>query len=179
MKITTKKLPYDAVMRLPRPPHRAPTVPTAFFRALMRNLGAGDLKDATFSYTAAGTERAESDAHRLVLMNHSAFIDLEIAATVLREQPFNIVCTKDGFVGKEWLMRQLGCIPTRKFVTDLTLIRDMKAALERADVLMFPEAGYSFDGTATTIPHRLGKLLKMLDSPVMTIRTHGAFLRDP
>ncbi len=179
MKITTKTLPYDDVMRLPRTPHRAPIVPNAFFRALMRNLGAGDLKDANFSYTEEGTERVESDAHRLVLMNHSAFIDLEIAATILHERPFNIVCTKDGFVGKEWLMRQLGCIPTRKFVTDLTLIRDMKTALAHADVLMFPEAGYSLDGTATVLQRRLGKLLKMLDCPVMTIRTHGAFLRDP
>lgn len=51
-------------------------------------------------------------------MNHSSFIDLKIASTVLYPSPLNIVCTSDGFVGKERLMRSLGCIPTRKFVTD-------------------------------------------------------------
>ncbi len=179
MKIKTKELPWEQVRGLPRPKHRAPLVPSPFFRGLMQTLSGSDLKDTNFTYTDAGSERAEADAHRLVLMNHCAFIDLEIASTVLRERPFNIVCTSDGFVGKEYLMRHLGCIPTRKFVTDLTLIRDMKTALRSADVLMYPEAGYSLDGTATVLQRRLGKLLKRLDCPVMTIRTHGAFLRDP
>ena len=30
---------------------------------------------------------------------------------------------------------------------------------------MYPEAGYSFDGTTTTLPDTLGKLAKMLDVP--------------
>lgn len=43
----------------------------------------------------------------LVLMNHSSFIDLKIASTVLYPRPLNIVCTSDGFVGKERFMRSL------------------------------------------------------------------------
>jgi hypothetical protein len=31
----------------------------------------------------------------------------------------------DGFVGKEGLLRMIGCIPTRKFMNDTTLVRDM------------------------------------------------------
>ena len=57
----------------------------------------------------------------LILMNHSSFIDLEIASTILFPRPFNIVCTTDGFVGKNWLMRLLGCIPTKKFMQDVNL----------------------------------------------------------
>ena len=93
-----------------------------------------------------------------------------------------IVCTSDGFVGfgKELLMRLLGCIPTKKFVSDPTLISDIKYALNKnVSVLMYPEASYSFDGTATPLPRRLGFLLKKLDVPVVSIITSGAFSRDP
>ena len=82
-------------------------------------------------------------------------------------------------VGKSWLMRRIGCIPTKKFVSDLGLIRDIKHAISRkTSVLMYPEAGYSFDGRATAMP-KLGKLFKMLDVPVAYIETKGAFARDP
>lgn len=44
---------------------------------------------------------------------------------------------------------------------------------------MYPEAGYSFDGRTTTLPRRLGVLLKKLNVPVLSVITDGAFLRDP
>jgi hypothetical protein len=46
-------------------------------------------------------------------------------------------------------------------------------------VVLFPEAGYSIDGTSTTIPETVGKLIKMLGIPVVMITTYGAFSRDP
>jgi len=126
-------------------------------------------------------EKLDKKEACLVLMNHSSFIDLEIAASVLYPRPLNIICTTDAFVGKKWLMRQIGCIPTQKFCADPTLIRDMKYALHtlRSSVLMFPEAGYSFDGRATVLPEHLGQCLKILRVPVVMIRTYGAYARDP
>ena len=50
---------------------------------------------------------------------------------------------------------------------------------QKSSVVMFPEAGYSLDGTATVIPDSLGKLVKYLDAPVVMIRTYGAFTRQP
>jgi hypothetical protein len=66
-------------------------------------------------------------------------------------------------------------------VTDIRLVRDMVHALhkEKSSVLMYPEAGYSFDGTATMLPDTLGGCLKLLKVPVVMIRTFGAFSRDP
>lgn len=80
-----------------------------------------------------------------------------------------------------WLMRQIGCIPTQKFVTDLNLVKDMTYALKtlNTSVLMYPEASYSFDGTATPLPRKMGVLLKKLDVPVMMIKSFGAFSRNP
>lgn len=78
-------------------------------------------------------------------------------------------------------MRYIGCIPTRKFTTDVTLVRDMVYAVKelKSSILMFPEASYSFDGTQTPLPESLGKCLKLLKVPVVMIRTSGAFARDP
>lgn len=180
MKIKTKTLSYDEVMKLPGFTHRPPRRPLALLRAAARIAGASDLKAVNFSYT---TERMEElgEGPYLILMNHSSFIDLEIAAHMLRSAPYCIVCTTDTLVGKEWLMRGLGCIPTGKFVTDLTLLADIRHALsvEGCSVLMYPEAGYSFDGRATVLPQRLGVMLKRLDVPVVGILTEGAFTRDP
>jgi hypothetical protein len=78
-------------------------------------------------------------------------------------------------------MRHIGCIPAQKFVTDLPLLSDMIHVIrdKKRSVLMYPEASYSFDGTATTLQKGLGKLLKKLNVPVVTIITEGAFLHDP
>ena len=179
MKIKTEKMSFSEVMALPRAPHRRPARPSLFFRTLMRTVAIPDLAATHFRLEKLDMKDAEGEAC-LVLMNHSCFMDLGIASRVMYPKPYCIVCTSDGFVGKEWLMRRLGCIPTQKFVTDFTLLSDMQYALKelKTSVLMYPEASYSLDGTATP-PPAMGAVLKKLNVPVVMIRTHGAFLRDP
>ena len=125
MKIKVTDKSYEEVMALPREEHRKPLKPSIFFRTLLKILSSADLKATNFHCRSIGMERLGADEPCLILMNHSSFIDLKIASTILYPRPFNIVCTSDGFVGKEWLMRHLGCIPTQKFVSDLGLVRDM------------------------------------------------------
>ncbi len=181
MKIKVKKMDYDEVLKQPASKKLPPRRPSILFRTLLKLLSSSDLKATNFTYTQTGMERLGKNEPALILMNHSSFIDLKIASTILYPRPFNIVCTSDGFVGKEWLMRRLGCIPTNKFVTDAQLVRDILYALKtnHCSVLMYPEASYSFDGTATPLPESLGKCLKLLGVPVIMIRTYGAFSRDP
>jgi hypothetical protein len=78
-------------------------------------------------------------------------------------------------------MRLIGCIPTNKFVNDVSLIRKMKYTLTKlkSNILMYPEASYSFDGTATVLPESLFKCIKFLGVPVVMIKTYGAFSRNP
>jgi len=180
MKIKVKQMPYAAVAALPAPAHKNPKISLRPLRFLMKALGKSDLKDTDFSFEYAGMDRMP-DEPCLILMNHSSFIDLEIVSNVLYPSPFAIVCTSDGFVGKEGLMRNLGCIPTNKFVPDARLISDVSYALKknRTHVLMYPEASYSFDGRATPLPEKLGIVLKRWGVPVIMIKTEGAFLRDP
>ena len=40
--------------------------------------------------------------------------------------------------------------------------------------MLFPEAGYSFDGTSTTLPDSIGKFVKVLGIPLVMITTYGA-----
>lgn len=181
MKIKVTKMAYQDVLKLPAQRHQKPEAVGMFFRKLIRLLSKGELKKVGFRVTKTGMEKLPEDAPCLVLMNHSSFIDLKIASTLLYPKSFHIVCTSDGFVGKDGLMRKIGCIPTRKFQTDTTLVRDMIYALHtlKSSVLMYPEASYSFDGTATPLPDSLGKCIKLLKVPVVMIKTCGAFSRDP
>lgn len=180
MKIKTCKMDYDEVMALPRPSHRKPKKPSRILSLVMRVAAIPDLRQVKFSYTKKNMEKAGKGPF-LILMNHSSFLDLEIASKIFFPKRYNIVCTSDGLVGKEGLMRGLGCIPTQKFVSDITLITDMKHALQKnkMSVLMYPEASYSFDGTATPLPRRMGVLFKALGVPVLMVTTYGSFARDP
>ncbi len=180
MKIKQKQVSYEYAVSRKKPTHKRPKKPHILFRTVIRVAAIPDLIATRFRFTKSRMAQA-GDGPYLILMNHSSFIDLEIVSKVFYPQPYCIVCTSDGFVGKEWLMRQIGCIPTQKFVTDVGLIRDMLYTVNKlkTSILMYPEASYSFDGCATPLPRHLGTLLKKLDVPVVTILTNGAFLRDP
>ena len=49
----------------------------------------------------------------------------------------------------------------------------------KSNIVMFPEAGYTFDGTTTTLSDTIGKCVKMLGLPLVMLKTYGAFSRDP
>lgn len=180
MKIRSKSLSYEEVLSLPAPKHRNPMKPLSILRGLIRLLSIPDMLATHFEYTES---RMDLVGKRpcLILMNHSSFIDLKIAYKIFFPKPLCIVSTRDSYIGKRWLMPLIGCIPTHKFVSDITLMTDIKYALEekKANVLMFPEAGYTLDGRATALPQRMGMLLKRLNVPVVTVITEGAFLRQP
>ena len=180
MKIKNRKLSYEAVNALPKPKHHKPMKPNPVLTTVVRVASFLDTIPTHFRYRKHRMEAAGKGPW-LILMNHSSFIDLKLASSIFYPKPYSIVCTTDAMVGKSLLMRMLGCIPTQKFVTDLTLINDIQYALKELNtsVLMYPEAGYTFDGRATVLPRKMGVLLKKLDVPVVTVITKGAFARDP
>jgi len=181
MKINTRNLPYEEVLKLPRLQHKNPKKPSRLLATLVRLLSIPTLRKTKFSYT---TERMElvGDKPCLILMNHCSFTDMKLAYGIFYPKRFGIVTSVDamsGILGK--LMRFLGCTPTHKYIADLTLIRDIEYMLKnnQTSVLMYPEAGYSFDGRATALPRKMGVLMKRLGVPVVTVITKGAFARDP
>lgn len=181
MKINTRNLPYEEVLKLPRLQHKEPMKPSRLLSTVVRIGSLPTLWKTKFSYT---TERMDLVGKQpcLILMNHSSFTDMKLAFGIFYPRRMGIVTSVDamsGILGK--LMRILGCTPTHKYTTDITLIRDIEYMLKKnkTSVLMYPEAGYSFDGTTTTLPRKLGVLMKKLGVPVVTVITQGAFARDP
>ena len=182
MKIKLVEKTYNEVMSLEKKKHVKPIKPNIFWRTLMKLVALPDMIATSFKWKRVGMDKLHRGESALYLMNHSSFIDLEIVATVLYPRPFNIIATGDGFIGKDALMRWIGCIPTNTFVSDSTLVRDILHAVRKlhSSVVLFPEAGYTFDGTSTTLPiATTASLVKMLGIPLVMIRADGAFSRDP
>ena len=120
----------------------------------------------------------------VMLCNHNAFMDFKVATKAIYPQRANYVVAIDGFIGREELLRQVGCICKRKFTNDITLIRQLKAVVDNGDVAMiYPEARYSLCGTTAVLPASLGKLCKLLKVPVVTCQfgqlrpADGAFVQ--
>ena len=181
MKIKTRELPYGEVLKLKPQKHKKPIKPLFLLALVIRVLSFFELLFVGFKYKKTGMEKLSKKEPWLILMNHSSFVDLKIASTLLFPRRYNIVMTSDGFVGKNLLMRLVGCIPTQKFIGDSLLVRDILHCVKKnkTSILMYPEASYSFDGTATPLPESLGKLVKKLGIPVVMIKTFGAFQYDP
>jgi hypothetical protein len=138
MKIKSN-LSYREVLNKPAKKKKNPARPSFFFRTLIRVVSLPDLMATKFKYRTVGMEKLSKKEPCLILMNHSSFIDLKIANRILYPRKYNIVCTGDGFIGKNWLMRQIGCIPTKKFVTEVDLLHDMMYAVKRynSSILMY------------------------------------------
>ena len=181
MKTKITEMSYEEVMNLEKQKHQNPIRPNLFFRTLLKLVSLPDMIKSHFTCHYEGMEKLGKDEPCIILMNHSAFLDLEILTSVLYPRPINIVASNDAFFGKDWLMRHIGCIPTKKYVHDLGLVRDIKYSIEtlKTSVAIFPEAGYSMDGAATAIGESMGKMAKLLNVPIVMIKAEGVYLRDP
>ena len=104
MKIKTKNLDFDKVSKLKKPEHQKPLKPNFLLSSLIRLLSVFDLHATKFTFTEKRMEEIK-DKPCLILMNHSCFLDLEIAFRIFYPRRMGVVCTSDGFVGKKTLMR--------------------------------------------------------------------------
>ena len=182
MKINAKKMSFDEVQKLPKLKHKTPRMPSKLLAAVVRVAVEPTLRQIKFSYTEERMDLIEKNEPCLILMNHSSFTDMKLAYGIFYPRKLGIVTSVDamsGILGK--LMRILGCTPTHKYITDISLLKDIEYMLRvnKSSVLMYPEAGYSFDGRTTVLPKKMGVLLKRLGVPVVTVITEGAFARDP
>ena len=116
----------------------------------------------------------------MLLSNHMHFIDFELTAMATYPYPVSNVVSIDGYVIKWFLLEWIGAIATRKFTTDVHLVKSIRKVLQRGDILaMYPEARYTPCGTTSYLPESLGKLVKMNKVPVVTIVHHGNYLHSP
>ena len=181
MKINYKDIGFEKALNREPQKLKPAKKPNILFKTLLKIVSLFDLLAVKFKANKIGMEKLKRKEPCLILMNHNSFLDLEIASSVLYPRSINIVTTTDAFVDKAWLMRQIGCIPINKFSTNPNVVKECINLVkkQKSTILMYPEAGYSFDGTATTMASTIGKFVKMLNVPLVTIITHGAFLRQP
>lgn len=116
----------------------------------------------------------------MLLSNHMHFIDFELTAQATYPYSVSNVVSIDGYVIKWFLLEWIGAIATRKFTTDIHLVKSIRKVLQRGDILaMYPEARYTPCGTLAFLPDSLGKLVKMNKAPVVAVVHHGNHLYAP
>lgn len=149
-----------------------------YLRPLTYLLSAPDVRKHRAIITKTGADGLKPPY--LLLCNHNAFLDFKVATKAIYPHRANYIVAIDGFIGREGLLRRVGCICKRKFTEDLTLIRQCKRVVQNGDVLVvYPEARYSLCGTTAVLPASLGKLCKLLGVPVVTLICHGHHIDSP
>ena len=163
----------------PRFDMRRPPVRTRWYlRPLTYLLSAPETYLHRTIITRKGTEGLKPPY--LMLCNHNAFLDFKVATRTIYPHRANYVVAIDGFIGREELLRNVGCICKRKFTNDISLIRQLKRVVDNGDVAMlYPEARYSLCGTTAVLPSSLGKLCRLLGVPVVTLICHGHHVNSP
>ena len=118
----------------------------------------------------------------LVLSEHQGFTDYYISPLALFPHRATYVSDVEGFAAfGKWLYRAIGCIATRRFVGDISLINNIRnVALNNKDIIViYPEARHSNVGASSAIPESTAKLVKLLGIPVVIQKFHGSYLNCP
>lgn len=116
----------------------------------------------------------------LLICNHNSFTDFKVMTAAIFPHRANYVVALDGFIGREWIMRKVGCIAKRKFVNDVQLIRQTQQLLNKGQIVVYyPEARYSLIGTPSELPVSFGKMVKHFKVPVVSLVMHGHHVDEP
>ncbi|BCR36264.1 lysophospholipid acyltransferase family protein [Mariniplasma anaerobium] len=117
----------------------------------------------------------------VLICTHHSFLDFKVTTKAIFPHRANYIVAIDGFIKREWLLRNVGAIEKRKFTNDTVLFRHIKYALEKLNniVAIYPEARYSLIGTSSILPDSLGKMVKVLNKPVVVLNMHGDYLTQP
>ena len=145
---------------------------------LIRVLSWGALLGKDYKVELKGMENIKPPY--LMLSTHMHFIDFELAATGTWPHRVNNVVNIDGYMGRPWLLELIGAICTRKFTSDVHLVKAIHRVLKKGDILsLYPEARYTLCGTTSYLPDSLGKLVRMMKVPVVVVKHHGNHLYAP
>ncbi len=117
----------------------------------------------------------------LLLGSHHSFMDFFVTPLAVWPHRANYISELEGFEAfGEWIYRQVGCLGTRKFISDLHLVRNIRKVVDRGDIIViYPEARYSNVGTNSRLTLSLAKLARLLKVPVVTLVMNGNHLQSP
>ncbi len=181
MKISYKEKTLEQILKYRPKRVIRPLKVNSFYRFVLKVATYPHLHKVKFTPTFEGFENYSKKEPIFILLNHASFIDIELGARMFHPRPLNIVGSNDAFLNKNWIMRRIGCIPTKRFVMDINLVKNMLYCVKnlKSSVLLYPEAGYSIDGLNGLLPPSVGKMVKLLKIPVAVCLTEGAFHYQP
>ena len=154
----------------------------SFIMSIAKNIiSFPDLKKRKAKITKENMEELEGKPY-LLLVNHSSMVDFNLMLAATHPYRVNNVMSLEGFnTYTEPLMRSLGVIGKRKYVSDVTLIRNIKYSLHTLKniFVLFPEARYSLDGHTSYITPSTAGLVKLMKVPVAVLQIRGNFITNP
>ena len=115
----------------------------------------------------------------VILSPHGCWADFLLTFLAINPYKMHVMMNSYYLYNKKYrdILLDTGVIPKKMFANDLKAIKDCMAVVKNGEsVLMMPEARLSIDGSNQKFASGLGKLIKKLNVPVVTIETHGAYL---
>ena len=158
-----------------------PKKPNGLFMGILKTFAAyPDMKKRDFECEYINMDGIKPPY--FLLANHASEMDFRILYAAIRPYNMNYVVAIDAMhdngIG---LMRFAGGICKRKFIQDMSLIRNMKYCVDHYPnpICIYPEARYTFDGTQSYVPPSVGKMAKLLKVPVVLLIAYGNFICCP
>lgn len=121
------------------------------------------------------------NAPYLLLSNHIGLFDPFVIGYFLKDS-VQFVASDAAFHTRfmRWFLSNLGVIKKKKNIRDGQMIRDLISVIKEGySVGIFPEGTRSWTGSTLPIDASLGKLVKLLNVPVVTAKLKGMQLFNP
>lgn len=117
----------------------------------------------------------------IVFASHACFFDFAINTKLTFPHHSNYIASSEEMIGREWLLRGIGCYPKNKFTKDVSVVKNVVRSVrdDKNSMTIYPEARYSLIGINERIDKSLGKMVKMAKVPVLIQITNGNFVHNP
>lgn len=117
-----------------------------------------------------------------MLATHGSYMDFRILFGTIKPYNMNFVVAHDAMHDYTiTLLRLAGGIAKRRYTRDYKMIRHLRYCVKnhKNPTCVYPEAGFTIDGSSGYLPDSLGKMCKLLDVPVVIIKWYGSFICQP
>lgn len=124
----------------------------------------------------------------IILSTHGSVMDYFIAQKITYPHSMYNVCEEIESDAHNWSINHMGGRYYSRYNSKYDInshieekkIKDIKKAIKRKKiVVLYPEVGFSLDGTDSVISDQLAHLLKELALPVLILKNQGSYLHNP
>ncbi|MBQ7579885.1 MAG: hypothetical protein IJU39_01100 [Clostridia bacterium] len=116
----------------------------------------------------------------ILLLNHNAFYDFYVMLCATMPARGIFPAAVDDYIGREYILRNLGTVPKRKYTADISILRTCRKAIKDGNVFgIYAEARYSLCGVTEIIPEAVAQMVKHMGVPVVTLTCRGHHINDP